>query len=503
MVAFLTNTMSFFSKRNPFCFTSSLSGLVLSWRKPLDWERAQQELGDELNRIGHRLMTGLLETGRASLIGDKGDILLPPSEAVCLDEECREIFELPPPWPGGFRLQTNLAPNMHGFAAALRLFDERGVLVSSWTLEGPLLCVDGAERYLPTEAQFAALRSFMEWRETDNKAEIEHLILLKSLRDAADHGCRLDLLAVAGIEIHEADECILEVTEMPDGSFELTPVPVGGFITKFGMEHAGSDAASEQESAENYSKLVHERLHHLSGNSPRAVLRIGQALILLDDNQTSQARTAVKHRRVPPEEREKFNQSPRQWLADNIFFDREIEFLPRVIGIGEWKSRYLGSSGELGEKVDWFDQKPEPEKKPKEQDEDPPRAPGNGVDEADDDFLQKGPLVPLISDNDLELSWGRQDTCLSHGRNNGYPFDFSKHPREPFPHPFGAAPAMGGRGIILGFGGSIGRRHGPRQDLVSAVIFGGMVPGMARRERDRTPSLSRGRPVVTAGKLEE
>ena len=43
-------------------------------------------------------------------------------------------------------------------------------------------------------------------------------------------------------------------------------------------------------------------------------------------------------------------------------------------------------------------------------------------------------MVPLISDNDLELSWGRRDTCLSQSRENDYPFDFSSHPRQPFPH---------------------------------------------------------------------
>jgi SNF2 family DNA or RNA helicase len=431
--------MLLFAQTDLFECSPNSRGVAVLWRSAKNHAKAEAGSGDDLMQQAHELMVRLLEEGVALPHEGNPGVFLPAENAVSLDEDERDILSLPPSWPGCLRLDTHLVPNVLGFDASLRLVDERGNSAADWSLDGPILMVDGRERFLPTKAQFAALWAFVEWRGTVGKTEVDHLFLLMSLKNAAEAGCRLDLSLAGCLDIVEADECILEVTGMPDGSLELTPVPVGPFVSRLQADIGKGDAASAgPDGAGQYLQRVGERLHHLNGNNPRAIIRVGKAIILLDENQTSQARAAAKRRRVPPHERDRFRQAPEQWLADNVFFEREIEFLPRVLGIGEWKSRYLGSSGELGEKVDWFDTKPEPEKKAKEDREESDGKSEDGADdeacESDEDGGPRGPLVALISDNDLELSWGRQDTCLSQSREKDYPFDFSGHPRAPYPH---------------------------------------------------------------------
>ena len=120
-----------------------------------------------------------------------------------------------------------------------------------------------------------------------------------------------------------------------------------------------------------------------------------------------------------------------------MFPDLETEFSPRVTGIGEWKSGYLGANWEEGQ--DWFGQKPVPEKSisekttPKKE-----QKPGDdGQNGHLDDDIKVDPkksIVPLIIPNDEELGFGWRFHELSMKNSEPYSLDFSVYLRSPFPH---------------------------------------------------------------------
>ena len=179
--------------------------------------------------------------------------------------------------------------------------------------------------------------------------ELANLSLLATLREAREADCHIDLEAYRETLIANARE--LSVDARPEGGsgdLILRPVVSGDF-----------PALSADE--------IEQRLGQVSGDAPRAVFRVGKTIVLLDPTQTRQARALVERGRVPQAEVAAFHKDPSAWMAEHVFPDIETEFSPRVTGIGFWKTAYAGSMWEEGE--DWFGKKPQPEKKPRGDDE--------------------------------------------------------------------------------------------------------------------------------------
>ncbi|MEY4568992.1 MAG: hypothetical protein RLZZ398_431 [Verrucomicrobiota bacterium] len=186
---------------------------------------------------------------------------------------------------------------------------------------------------------------------------------------------------------------------------------------------------------EYYRKAIVERLGQLDGGGTQAILRIGPLIIVLDETQTEQARGIARTSRVPQQQSNSFRKDPAKWLAENVFVHGVVEFLPRVIGIGEWSGGYLGAAGELGEKIDWFDKKPEPEPAPKKKSDGFKE--GGAEHDRDSDPGEdndQGPLVPIIEKNDDELGWGLRDDRATHPDTVCVSPRLDRYPRRPFPH---------------------------------------------------------------------
>jgi SNF2 family DNA or RNA helicase len=437
--------MPLFSSSRRFNWSSDADGLAIFFERQKDYRQAKAGRGDEWATQGWDRMQRLLESGDAEAREAEGGVFVPLASIESLDADAREEFTLPPAWPGGLRLETHSVPNLPDFSASLRLVDETGQSVSNWSLKGPVLKVGAGELYLPTTAQFAALRAFEQWKATAQRGELQHLLLINALSEAAESGCHLSLSIAGDQRVVRAQECVINVDEKPDGSLELTPILVGQFLPELMAEIEAAERRSltladpvEAARARHqlYVKKVAERLHHLGGDQGRAVLRVGRTLIILDEAQTKQAREVIGRRKVPREDSASFRKDPAGYLSNRVFVHGDIEFLPRVLGIGEWKGGYLGASGELGEKIDWFDKKPEPEKKPKPETESetPPSEGGEPETDPAPENKRSGPLVPLIEKNDEQLGWGLPHHLLAGRSIPDLTFDFSQHPRQPFPH---------------------------------------------------------------------
>lgn len=408
-------------------------GLAVFFKRRGDYERASKGVGNALVNRAYNRFQRLLECGDADVEPTLGGIYIPSSDAVRLDSETREFFQLPPVWPGYFRFDTHSVPNLDNFDASLRLVDFYGNTVPQWNMRGPVLEV-GTQRYLPDASQFACIFAYERWRGLLTRNEADHLRFIHALVDASCLGCRVDVTQAGKITTVTPSECLVDATEQMDGSLLLTPVPLISGLEKILKKHSGANDNPSQVYS-YFRTAINDRLGQLDGPGNEAIIRIGNVIILLDNEQTSQARGIARNRRVPPHQKEKFRSDPDRWLAEHVFIHGDVEFLPRVVGIGAWSGGYLGAAGELGEKIDWFDKKPQAEPLSKNKDYD---SEYEGADPSDffdtNDVDDEKPLVPIIEKNDEELSWGLRGDRAAHPETICVQPRLDRYPRPPFPH---------------------------------------------------------------------
>jgi hypothetical protein len=403
--------MPLFSAAPPFIWSANSDGLAIRFSNPNHYTNAKQGRADEAGQLGLIRMQMLAECGQAEVRGVEAGIFIAAADAVRLDVETREGFLLPSPWPGGMRLQTESVPQSSNFTARLGLVDPGAEIRWEWKLRGPIVEI-GRESCLPTAAQYAALLAFQNWRDLGERDELANLSLLATLREAREAGCHIDL---------EAYGETLIVTNARELSVDARPEGDSGDLILRPMISGEFPALSPDE--------IEERLGQMSGNSARGIFRVGQTIVLLDPMQTQQARALAEHGRVPKAAVAAFQKDPATWMAEHIFPDIETEFSPRVTGIGLWKAAYAGSMWEEGE--DWFDKKPQPEKKPREADEEKAGAGGDGSTAQDENEDESKPVVPLILANDTDLSFGWRDAEIEQA---GEDPDFSRYARDPMKH---------------------------------------------------------------------
>jgi hypothetical protein len=404
--------MSLFSSIPPFIWSANDSGLAVRFSDPRRYKKAQEGRAKAPDQLAFIRMQMLAECGQAVTHEVDYGIFIAAADAVRLDKDTRDCFCLPSIWPSGLRLQTSSVPQLTNFRLRLGLVDADARVIWEWNLRGPVLELRG-EYYLPTAAQFAALSAYDTWRKKDANDELSNLSLLATLREAWKEGCRIDLEAYRDTIIVSADELSLDVREEnPNGDLILRPVVEGDF--------PALDADS-----------IEERLGQFNNDAERAVLRVGQTIVLLNRLQTAQAKAIAARPVVPRNQRDLFEENPPKWLAENVFPDIELEFSPRVTGVGVWRGGYLGARWEATE--DWFGKQPEIIKKRDK--------PNSGkidrkIQDQETSTQEKEPdqLVPLIIPNDDELEFGWRFPELAVENAAPLNLDFDGYARSPLSH---------------------------------------------------------------------
>lgn len=404
--------MPLFKPIQPFIWSFNADGLAVRFSDLRRYDKAKKGRAAETDHLAFIRMQMLTESGQAEVREVDGGIFIAASDAVRLDIETREDFSLPPCWPGGMRLQTDSVPQLKDFRARLGLVDPNSGVDWDWQLNGPILEARSTH-YLPTAAQFAALKAYYDYQHAVPRDEYANLSLLATLREVRQEGCHIDLEAYQETMVTHASELTLDAREEPaTGELILRPV-VSGDFPKLDPDR------------------IEERLAQLQVGDKRTVLRVGMTIVLLDLKQTALARAAATRGRVPSDQRKAFEKNPSAWLADHVFPDIEIDFSPRVTGIGEWREGYLGANWDDG--LDWFGKQPEAEKS-----DEPPGSEtrseddGNEPDEVTGE-LTHAPVVPLIIPNDTELGFGWRFPELPLGNTESFTPEFSRYARTPFP----------------------------------------------------------------------
>jgi len=423
--------MPIFLPSCPISWSHNDQGVAIFYTRKKDYENARAGSARGWSSDAYARFEQLLECGEASVEEVRGGIYLPALDVVRLDMATRDCFGLPPNWHGSLLLETHSVPNLRDFDAKLRLVDEAGCRRDGWTVRGGIL-LTGDHRYLPDAATYACLAAYEGWQRKPGKSEADHLRFIHMLTDAAQQGCRVDTSSTGKFKIEPALELTVDASDQVDGSILLTPVP----ITKALGEMLGT---TDQEKGDTksilskYTAKIAERLSQLEVGGEEAILRVGSTIVLLNREQTKQARAMARSGRVPPSEAENFRRDPAKWLAEHQFIHGDVEFLPRVIGIGVWAGGYLGAAGELGEKIDWFDKQPEPEKDRETHSEPADESsPGESNSEVTDQDQSRQVLI--IEANDAELRWGLRTSGEPSEEVISIDPDYTIYPRPPYPH---------------------------------------------------------------------
>ena len=400
-----------FSSSHKFIWSANENGLAIRFSDPKRYAKAKGGRGSEDEQIGFIRIQMLAEDGEIEAHEVENGVFIKTSDAVRLDRDTRERFFLPPKWPGGLRFQTDSVPQLSGFRATLGLVDANANVVWNWELRGPILEASD-ESYLPTSAQFVALKAYSDWNEKEIHDEFANLGLLATLRDSWNQGCHIHLETYEDTIVSKADELAIDVKEESEtGDLILSPVVNGDF-------------------SELDADKIEQRLAQLNIGDDRTILRVGKTIVLLDQAQTEQARALARNRRVPRKERGDFEKNPSAWLSENVFPEIDSEFSPRVTGIGVWKTGYLGANWEEGQ--DWFGKQPaveKPAQTAKEPSDEPERP--EEFDPTDVGTESQDPIVPLIIPNDDELGYGWRFPEYHAENQKPYIPDFERYARSP------------------------------------------------------------------------
>ncbi len=222
--------MPIFSAVPAFKWSANADGLAIRFSNPKHYAIAKKGRADEVGQLGLIRMQMLTECGQAEVKEVDAGIFIAAADAVRLDMETREGFLLPPPWPGGMRLQTESQPGWPTFAARLGLVDPGTEVRWEWKLRGPILEV-GKEYYLPTAAQYAALFTFQTWHDAGERDELVNLSLLATLWEARVAGCHIDLEAYRETLITNARELSIDARPEGDsGDLILRPLVSGNAV---------------------------------------------------------------------------------------------------------------------------------------------------------------------------------------------------------------------------------------------------------------------------------
>ena len=313
-------------------YHSSIDPLGLRLSLPADlYHDASQGRGMTLTLHQQMRMQMLLEEGVAQTA--ENGIFLAAEDAAALDNDSRYVFDCPPVWSGGFKLQTKGISSHADFALSLHLEDDTGELIRHYTLDGVLLKLSEDEIFLPSALQWSVLNAVQQHQQITigERSEYANLNAIHQIIQAAQAGLQIDRAAFNDFDIVQPQKIGLAIDVQADGSLVLEP--------SFGK---GLDQVE-----------VAKRLGQIKPEGAAQSLRVGKTLVLLDEERLSAAHEIIKKRHIPLSQRKQFFATPSAFIdASTIILD--AGFSMRVKGVGPFQHAYFGETG--ANAIDWFAQ---------------------------------------------------------------------------------------------------------------------------------------------------
>lgn len=277
----------------------------------------------------------------------------------------------------------------------------------------------GGIEYLPNIQQFDLLENFNKWKNNSDKntSENSNLMLLYSLTQAEKNGVNVKLGAYEDFDVELSKKLEIGFNEdIKTGELILTPIPKGDF--KIDLDD------------------LNKRLHQIKNSSKSSTIRTGKQILILNEEQTTQAKKILENRTISKEDKSKFLKNPIKYFTNDsgIFSDLGSDFMPRVIGIGEFEKKYSGFSEQ--ETENWFDEEGEQDEKEKQKGSSKNKQDTNKGSKRTTEKSDEKVYVPLLEYNDEKLGFGIGKAFLTNGEQKPYKFDINNLnlKRNPFPH---------------------------------------------------------------------
>ena len=218
--------------------------------------------GSELSLTQYIHFKMLEEQGLAERFAN--GFALEPEAVVNLESDLRLLFGLPDSWPGSFELRTQGSSFQPSFGLSLRLRTASGDTVAPYRLEGPFLRLSETERYLPSPAQWLALKAATDHQALPDevRSEYRNLLTVHHVQKAAEAGCDIDLRQFADLKTVEPERVSVSLESLPNGDLELTPNFEG--------------LVSPEQVASRLGQIAPD-------NDTIQSLRVGDTIILLDE----------------------------------------------------------------------------------------------------------------------------------------------------------------------------------------------------------------------------
>lgn len=258
--------------------------------------------------------------------------LLTTELAVQLDDDARQLLELPPCFPGIYLTDIRGISEQERFSVVITPALSASRTFPFYTINGPLLEITSEARYLLQPQELLAFNAVKQNQETAGSGDVEqrNLTLIAALQRAKGAGMPIELAAFDTIEIVEPGKVSVAIDRQEDGSFLL--LPDYGDSTLIGP--------------------VEKRLGQLKPGAKVGSLRVGNKRIVLDEERFKATRDILQNRLVGPSKTKEFLKNPGAFL-DAHLIDLDEGFSARVLGIGEFHPHYFGETDESG--ISWFE----------------------------------------------------------------------------------------------------------------------------------------------------
>jgi len=326
-MAVKTLFQKYFSKNETdVVFKSKADSTGLNFILPAnEFEACQRLEGNDWTQNQYMVLNMLQENGVATAFPNGFSILA--DDAVRLPE-IRELFELPPIFPGKFSIYVENQTTQSSFKVKLWLEYPDDKKTIHYELIGPYLKVGEYETYLPSPEQWAVLKSIKEHQglNVSQRTEYNNLLLVYNLQQS---GAEIDLSQFNNLKIINPESVSVSVRASETGEAILNPA----FGTKTPVEK------------------IENRLGQLVGNDNIQSFRVGDEIVLLDEKKLDAAREIIKNRKIPKSQIKDFLNTPSAFLNASIV-DLDTGFSMRVKGATTFKHSYFGETDESG--LAWF-----------------------------------------------------------------------------------------------------------------------------------------------------
>lgn len=304
------------------------SGGLLFVVEPPTLKRVSDGGGSARQRLQLTVLRMLAEQGDAEEIA--GGYRVPAEVAVALDDQSRDVLDLPERFSGVFVPDVRGHTQGQDFEVRIQAKTVEGVF--PFRCKGPLLCLTENECYLQTKAEHLALNALSAHQDLgpSERTESENVFFVAQLQGAQRMGMALDLAHFDDFVFVDPDRVRVTVERQSDGSLKLTP--------NFGEGVSPDD--------------LNARWGQLGQDADHGVLRVRDRIVLLDEERLEATREVLSNRHIPKSQVEDFLKQPSAYI-DASKIDLDSGFSVRVEGVGPLEHISIGDLSEG--KRDWFD----------------------------------------------------------------------------------------------------------------------------------------------------